>query len=317
MTGTILVADDQSTSRETTARVLREAGHRVVVAADGQEALDLAVSERADVLVLDVVMPRLGGLDVCRAAKQRAAEVGDHLPILLLSSRNDPGARVDGLRAGADDYLGKPYDAEELRARVEALLRTRRAFHEAVRRVVAASPDDTSLHDPLTGLHNQRYLMQRIEEEWARAERQSDPLAVLALDLDDFDRLNARLGRAAGDRLLASCAAALVRASRPVDVVTRAGADEFVLILPNTHFAGSLSAAERVWRAVRGISVEEGGSRVIAEASIGVACYPNRDLTGARDLLRFAHAALARAKAEGRGKICLYQHQGYLFQPGG
>jgi diguanylate cyclase (GGDEF)-like protein len=87
--------------------------------------------------------------------------------------------------------------------------------------------------------------------------------------------------------------------------VTRAGADEFVVILPNTHFAGALTLAERVWREIR----------ATAEASVGAACYPNRDVTTARDLLRFAHAALARAKAEGKGKICLYQHQGYLFQP--
>jgi two-component system, cell cycle response regulator len=314
--GKILVADDQGTSREATARILREAGHRIVLASDGMEALDRAAAERVDVMIVDVVMPRLGGLDVCRAAKQRAAEAGEHLPVLLISARNEPSARVDGLRAGADDFLGKPYDPDELCARIEALLRTRRAFQAAVRQAVAASPDDTSLHDPLTGLHNQRYLMQRIEEEWARAERQSEPLALVALDLDEFDRVNSRFGRVAGDRLLAACGAALVRASRPVDVVTRAGADEFVLILPNTHFSGSLSAAERIWRAVRALSHDEGSGRLQAEASIGVACYPNRDVTCARDLLRFAHAALARAKAEGKGKICLYQHQGYLFQPG-
>src|SRR5262249_41637839 len=83
----------------------------------------------------------------------------------------------------------------------------------------------------------------------------------------------------------------------------------------NTHFAGGAVIAERVWREIRQTAVEENGARVTCEASVGVACFPSRDVTSAKDLVRFANAALSRAKAEGRGKICLYQHQGYLFQP--
>jgi two-component system, cell cycle response regulator len=126
----------------------------------------------------------------------------------------------------------------------------------------------------------------------------------MAVDLDSL-----------GDRLLEACAKTLQKTCRSIDIVTRPGGDEFIVILPNTHFAGSVQISERVWREIRGTTVEESGTKLACEASIGVACFPSRDITSVKELLRFAHAALARAKAEGRGKICLYQFQGYLFQP--
>jgi diguanylate cyclase (GGDEF)-like protein len=335
---TVLIADDQASSRESSARIVRELGCRVITAADGYEALEKAQAERPDLIILDVVMPRMTGLDACRTLKRTLTEF---VPVLLVSSRADVAARIEGLRAGAEDFLAKPWDPDELRARCETLLRTRRLFEE-VRRggSIHISPDEagqvdrlTGPHrhghvpmaprsdeagqvDRLTGLYGQRYLMQRLEEEFERSTRYNEPIAIVAVDLDEFNAVNERAGRAVGDKLLTECARTLARVCRQVDVITRAGADEFVIVLPNTHFAGSLGFAERAWREVRSTTVEEGTIPVSCEASVGVACYPNREVSNARDLLRFAHAALARAKAEGRGKICLYQHQGYLFQPG-
>lgn len=277
---TILVADDQLT-----ARLLRDAGHKLVVVDEAQLG-DAARVERPDLVVC-------GRPEAVKAAKSS----GGFVPVLVVSSRIDPASRAAGLRAGAEDYLGKPYDADELRARVEALLRTKRAFDDLARRTLVGDSD----LDQLTGLHNARWLTDRLDEEWARAERYQSPLAVLAVDLDEFGKL----GAATADRLIVDCARILARACRQHDVVTRAGADEFVVILPNTHFAGTLTLAERVWREIK----------PTADVSVGAACYPSKDVASGRDLLRFAHAALARAKAEGRGKICVYQHQGYLFQP--
>lgn len=309
----MLIADDQVAARENTARALRDTGYRVIMAVDGQEAVDKATAEKPDLVILDVVMPRLGGLDACRAIKKNADREGEFIPVMFLSSRGDPSVRIEGLRAGAQDFLTKPFDLEELRARIEALLRIKRIVDEARR--VRTEFDESALHDRLTGLYNQRYLTQRLDEEFQRAQRYNEPLSVLALDLDEFEKVNGRFGRGVGDRLLAECARSLSRACRQVDVVTRAGGDEFVIVLPSTYFGGSLMMAERLWRDVKNTVVEEGASRVTCEVSVGGACFPTRDVMGAKDLLRFAHAALARAKAEGRGKICLFQHQGYLFQP--
>lgn len=310
---TVLVADDQQAARDVTARVLREGGHRVVTALDGLDALEKAAAERPDVVVLDVHMPRIDGIEACRRLKQKARLAGEFLPILFLSSRDDPQTRVEALRSGGEDFLGKPFDPDELRARIDVLLRTKRIVDDALRG--RADAEEWGLSDRLTALYNQRYLTARLEEEFRRAERYNEPLSLLAIDLDEFEKVNGRFGRGAGDRLLVECARALEQTCRQTDVVTRAGGDEFVVVLPNTHFAGSLLLAERIWRDIRAIRIVERPGAIGCEASIGVACFPNRDVTSATDLLRCAHAALARAKAEGRGKICLYQYQGYLFQP--
>jgi diguanylate cyclase (GGDEF)-like protein len=282
---------------------------------DGQDAVDKAASEHPDVVILDVLMPRMGGLDACRAIKKNARP-GELLPILLVSSKSEPAARVEGLRAGAEDFLGKPFDSDELRARVEVLLRTKRCVAELVRQRIGASSDDGSAQDTLTGLYNQRWLTQRLDEEFQRAARYNEPLSLMAVDLDAFEAVNGRYGRGVGDRMLEAVGKTLVKCCRQVDIVTRAGGDEFIILLPNTHFSSSVLVAERIWREVRQTGIDAGpAGRVACEASVGVASYPSKDIGSPKDLLRFAHAALARAKAEGRSKICLYQYQGYLFQP--
>ena len=121
----MLVADDQLAARDVTAKVLREAGHRVIVAVDGQDAVDKAAAERPDVVILDVHMPRLGGLEACRQLKRNASLASEFLGVIFLSSRSDPASRVEGLRAGAEDFMAKPFDAEELRAAVAVLARAR------------------------------------------------------------------------------------------------------------------------------------------------------------------------------------------------
>jgi diguanylate cyclase (GGDEF)-like protein len=307
---TILVADDQAASRDGVARILREAGCRVVTAVDGQDCLDKVAHERPDLAILDVVMPRVGGIDVCRAIRK---DHGEFFPILLLSGRADTPTRVDGLRAGAQDFMAKPWDPDELRARVENLLQIRQLV---LGRGLDRPPTvDEETKDALTGLGNQRYLTQRLAEEFQRAERNTEPLSLLAIDLDSFDELNGRYGRGAGDRLLVACARTVARSCRQTDVITRPGGDEFVVVLPGMHFTGCVTLAERIWREIRATVVQERDFKLACEACIGVASYPSRDVTTPKDLLRFAHAALARAKAEGRGRICLYQFQGYLFQP--
>lgn len=296
------------TAEETAARTLRRAGIQVIEAVDGVEVLQQIQADVPDVAVLDVLLPGLGALEVCRQLHTTASQT----PVILVGARGDPAARIDGLRAGADDYLVKPYDPGELVARVEALVRRRR--RSASQPVQAASAGE-DCRDPLTGLADHDTVTARLEELIERASREHETLSVLTVDLDGFEAVNARFGRGAGDRLLAACGRAIVRACRDQDLVGRAGGDEFVVLLPHLHFAGSIPVAERVVRAVRDTAIVEGGARVAAVASVGVASFPSRDIEGATDLLRYAHAALARAKAEGRGHVCLYQHHGYLLSP--
>jgi diguanylate cyclase (GGDEF)-like protein len=274
------------------ARVLRRAGYQVLEALDGRDLIDKIADSSPDAVVSDAVLP--GGLDVCRRAGA--------IPILLVVAGSDAAARVEGLRAGADDVLSRPYDAEELKARVEALLRRRG------RDGTRPAPADL---DPVTGLPGPRALARRLEEALAAAGAANEPLSLMAIEVDEP---GGRHGRAAGDRLLRECARAVVRACRDDDLVARAGGDELVVLLPGLHFGGSVPIADRVWREVGATQIVEAGARIACAAAIGVASFPGKDVESARDLLRFARAALARARAEGRG-ICLVQHHGYLYQP--
>lgn len=298
----VLVADDSEAERTSARTALMAAGYVVVEAVDGQHALEVFGRERPDLVMLDVVMPRLTGLETCRILKAKSQS--SYLPVIMVSTRNSVNARVEGLRSGADDYLGKPYDHEELRARVEALLRTRK---------VLADPSASGEREVVapTSLEPESF-RRRLEEEFDRAERYSDPLACLRVELDQYDGLprddNAR------EALVGQLHGVIEASVRKIDLVFRADARGYVLALPNTHFPGALAVAERIWKDVHRTSPLRAGSDTLS-VSIGVSFYPNRDTHSLTDLLDLVEAALARARGEGGGKICLYQHQGYLYAP--
>jgi len=148
-----------------------------------------------------------------------------------------------------------------------------------------------------------------------RARRYQEPLYLLKLDIDHLEQVNGRFGRGAGDKLLEACAQTITTTCREVDIVTRAGGDEFVVLLPNTHFAGSLAIAERLATELARTTIDLPAGAAPLRVSLGSASFPGREITTPRDLLRWADGALRRAKAEGPGHICLYQHHGYLLEP--
>lgn len=291
----VLVADDSESERQAARTTLSAAGYAVVEAFDGQHALEVFARERPDLVLLDVVMPRLTGLETCRILKAKTQAT--YLPVIMLSTRNSVNARVEGLRSGADDYLGKPYDGDELVARVEALLRARKVLGDGedgdtttdVSGSAGAGPGGSRI-----GSGQRR----RMEEEFDRAERYSDPLACLRVALDGEDGAGA-------------LRSVIESSIRKIDIVFESEDDSFMLLLPNTHFPGALSVAERIWKDARATTV--GGKPM--SVSVGVSFYPNRDTHSLQDLVDLVDAALRQAREEGGGKICLYQHQGYLYAP--
>ncbi|MEZ4451188.1 MAG: response regulator [Nannocystaceae bacterium] len=303
ITGKILVADDSSADRSAARTILQGAGYTVIEAGDGQQALEIAGRERPDLVILDVVMPRSGGLETCRVLKARAQH--EYLPVLMVSTRASVSARVEGLRSGADDYLGKPYDPVELQARIEVLLRTRAAFaaQAAKARAVGAAPPAEDEARPAERLASRatpatlEEIRQAMTDEFTRASRYLDPLACLRVEADE--------AISAGDPRADDLRALVTRGLRRIDLVDDEGPG-VLLLLPDTHFPGALTVADRIVRGGR-----HGGIPV----SVGVSFYPSKVIDSFADMAALARAALDHARAEGGGKVCLYQHQGYLYAP--
>jgi diguanylate cyclase (GGDEF)-like protein len=307
----VLIADDDHVSRQYVATLLRKHGMVVEFAEDGPRALACARDLDLDIVLLDIMMPGLDGLDCCRLIKGITQE--EFLPVILLTSKTDADSRVTGLRIGADDYVTKPFDERELLARVNNLLRLKR-MHDNINEA-RSRLEQLAVQDELTGLFNYRYLHTRLNEEFKRSERYRDPLACVMLDIDHFKRVNDRFGHDAGDAVLRETSARLRKAVREIDVVTRYGGEEFLLVLPSTNFSGALSVADRVWRAVGSepYMLATGPERV--SISVGVAVFPSRDIKTKDQLIKAADKALYQAKGDGRDRICVYQHQGYIYRP--
>ncbi|HEY2732763.1 MAG TPA: diguanylate cyclase [Polyangiales bacterium] len=307
----VLIADDDNSSRQFVATLLRRHGMTVDFAEDGPRALARARDANLDLVLLDIMMPGLDGLDCCRLIKGITQE--SFLPVILLTSKSDADSRVTGLRIGADDYVCKPFDERELLARVNNLLRLKR-MHDNINDA-RARLEQLAVQDDLTGLYNYRYLHTRLNEEFKRSERYRDPLACVMLDIDHFKRVNDRYGHDSGDVVLREVSVRLRKAVREIDVVTRYGGEEFLLVLPSTNFSGALSVADRVWRAVGGdpFAMPSGPERV--SISVGVAVFPSRDIKTKDQLIKAADKALYQAKGDGRDRICVYQHQGYIYRP--
>lgn len=309
---TIVVAEDDRLTRDLLAGMLRGHGYNVESFSDGQTAVERVGQGGVDLVLLDILMPRLSGLEACRLLKSMTTDT--FLPVVLVTVKTDSASRVEGLKIGADDYVCKPFDEGELLARVEAMLRIKK-LHDHVARA-RAKLERLSVHDDMTGLFNYRYLHNRLSEEFKRAERYHDPLACIIVDIDRLQLINDTAGRELGDRILLTVAEVMLRSVRDVDVVARFGGDEFLVILPSTHFAGSVTVAERIWREVGDSAFSIGTeSNIKVTLSLGVSLFPSRDVRSKDALLRAADAALSQAKRDGGNRLCVFQQQGYLYTP--
>lgn len=296
----VLIADDDDVAREAVTEMLERQGMVVEACKDGQAALDRALHGGVDLVLLDVVMPRLGGFECCRLIK--AATEEHFLPVVLLTIRSDTESRVEGLRIGADDYVGKPFDERELLARVTGLLHMKR-LHDYLA-MAKVRLERLAIHDELTGLYNYRYLRTRVHEEFKRAERYEDALACVMIDIDHFKSVNDRHGHDIGDLVLREVAKRLKQGVREVDVVARYGGEEFLLVLPSTYVAGAIKVADRIRETIEKEPIEAGSTTHEITISAGVAAFPNPGIDNKDRLLKAADQALYRAKAEGRNRVC-------------
>jgi two-component system cell cycle response regulator len=308
----LLVADDDRLTRELLAKILRSHGYIVETCEDGQEAVERVSRGGIELALLDIMMPRLSGLEACRLLKAMTAET--FLPVVLVTVKTDSASRVEGLKIGADDYVCKPFEEKELLARIEAMLRIKR-LHDHVAQA-RLKLERLSVHDELTGLYNYRYLHTRLTEEFKRAERYHDPLACAFIDIDQLKAFNDIGTHQLGDQVIKSVADLAKNCVRDVDVIARYGGEEFLVVLPSTHFSGAVTVAERIWKDVgqKQLSVD-GVTFHSVTVSIGVGLYPSRDVRTKDALVRAADGALQQAKRDGGNRICVFQQQGYVYTP--
>ncbi len=290
----LLVADDEPDARDLLGEALGDE-YDVLTAADGQEAVDLARSQRPDLMLLDLNMPRLDGFEVLE--QLRADPSTSELPVILVTARADDAGKVRALDQGAVDYLQKPFSERELRARVERTLRL-------VRSQIALR--EQAQTDPLTGLANLRAFRARLDDEVKRARRYRTPLTCVMADLDQLKPINDELGHAAGDRAIALVAAVIRDELRETDFGARYGGDEFIVLLPHTAAEEGRIFAERVCARVRATELLVGDRRLSLGASFGVACRTaEADDAPPESLVHAADLALYAAKRDGRGRVAM------------
>ncbi len=291
----VLVVDDSALIRAILVDSLYEQGYDVVEAEDGTEALEVCAVDPPDVLLLDVVMPGLSGLEVLDRLQAHPDLL--HVPVVCLTGRSDVHDIVEAMQRGAHDYLRKPFETSELLARLSSALRVKRLSDEL--RARNAELERVSRTDGLTGLLNRRAVEEVLHAQLAHAARHRLPLSVLMIDLDEFKRVNDTHGHAAGDQVIVEVSARLRAGLREADVVGRWGGEEFLAVLPLTDPDAALALASRLCAEVAATPVVlQGGVALPVGVSIG-SCGDLRD----EDLLlRRADEALYRAKATGRGR---------------
>ncbi|MGB9880944.1 MAG: GGDEF domain-containing response regulator, partial [Anaerolineae bacterium] len=296
----VLVADDDPASRLLLQRVLTRWGYEVVTASDGEEAWQiLSAPDAPDLAVLDWMMPGLDGVEICQ--RIRAMDSVNPPYVILLTSRGDKHDIATGLEAGASDYVQKPFDPDELRAR----LLVGRRFAELNAKLLDAQREleRQALTDPLTQVMNRRAILGRLEEELPRAAREHKPLSVAILDIDHFKAINDRYGHAAGDYVLQAFVARVQEAVRPYDALGRIGGEEFLLVLPGVGKSELPSLLERVRTVMKAQPVTiPSGEKISVTVSLGGATAAGESM---EDLLRAADDALYRAKNEGRDRVVI------------
>ncbi len=296
----VLVVDDDDLVRARLTALLRNADFDVQSASSGEEALRIMAARRCQVLLTDWQMPDMDGLALCRIV--RAEHSKSYVYVLLLTVRDSKEGLLEGLGAGADDYVVKSAPVEEILARMEVARRITHVEHSL--RVSNRENRRLAVTDPLTGAYNLRYLMKHLPRELLRSHRYVHPLAVLSCDIDRFKQINDAHGHAVGDQVLRALVARAGSCLREgSDWLARVGGDEFLVVLPETDVAGANRVARKLRKVFSSCPVSTRAGPVKLTVSIGITAVEAQEkiLTSSRidDLLRAADRGLYASKKSG------------------
>ena len=296
----VLVADDSAISRRILKDKLTRWGYEVILASDGQEAWRLLEGRStASIAILDWEMSGFTGPELCRKVREQGREPYVYLIVLTANERKE--AVVEGLSAGADDYVKKPFDDQELEVR----LRTGQRICDLQRQLIAAREvlRAQATHDPLTGLFNRGAIMDILRQELVRARRESGHVSVLLADLDHFKLVNDTHGHLVGDTVLCEAARRIREGLRTYDAVGRFGGEEFLVVMPGCERDAAGRRAEEIRTALARTPIAERDLRIPLTGSVGVAVSAPSGSLDPEDLVERADNALYRAKDGGRNRV--------------
>jgi diguanylate cyclase (GGDEF)-like protein len=296
----ILIAEDDAISRRLLDTILKKWGYEVVIAYNGGQAwAELQKEDAPRLAILDWMMPEMDGVEVCGKVRERTD--APYVYILLLSAKSQREDLVKGMESGADDYITKPFDANELKVR----LRAGRRILDLQTQLMSAQEAlrDQAARDPLTGIWNRNALFDVFRRELARADREGNQLTIVMLDIDHFKNLNDTHGHMAGDAVLREFTSRITASLRPYDAVGRYGGEEFLVVLPGCSVEAGMKHADRLRGLITDLPFDTSEGRHTVTCSLGVASTSSTNPKDPDSLIRAADAALYRAKRNGRNRV--------------
>jgi diguanylate cyclase (GGDEF)-like protein len=291
---TILIVDDEKANLLVLNQILSD-GYRIVTAKSGKTALKLAVKEKPDIILLDIILPDINGFDVLTKLKNDSGT--KNIPVICITGLDNENYEKKAFMLGAVDYIIKPFKIALVKARVRAHLEIIRQMHTI---------EKLGLTDPLTNIPNRRSFDDRIDMEWRRAMREKSEISFLMIDIDHFKNYNDTYGHPQGDAMLKEVAGILtLRGKRPADLPVRLGGEEFGLLLPDTALPAAVSIAESIRADVEALRVPCADGSIITSAtiSIGVVAMIPKKNDSLKDFLARADENLYRAKTAGRNQV--------------
>lgn len=306
----VLLVEDNPVSLKLLEKTLRKASYEVTTVSDGREALDLFNDTFFPIIVTDWVMPEIDGLELCRAIRTNANASG-YVYIIILTGKDAKDNIIEGLEAGADDYLTKPFNQSELIARLntaDRILELERSLLTANEKIKILS-----VTDPLTRCYNRGYLTDHLSQEIKRARRYRSNLALVLCDIDYFKKVNDVYGHQAGDQVLKEFVECIKKQIRQdIDWVARYGGEEFLVVLPETSLSDACIVAERLRRSISERSIITKENVIQITASFGVSGFdsesPDRNVS-MEEMINAADRYLYQSKREGRNKVSSGQLQ--------
>lgn len=299
----VLLVEDNDIDARIIRSHLKDMPLELEIAKTGSEAISRIRSDKIDLILLDILLPDMTGFEICQRLKEM--DKNFDAPIIIITCLHDLESRITGLELGVDDFLVKPINRQELAVRIRALLEKKQQLNKL--RTHYETALNSAIYDWLSGVYNHGYFKRFLDLEIKRSLRQSYPVSLIMIDIDDFKGYNDSLGHAEGDKILKELAQVLKNATREVDLVSRYGGDEFAVILPYADKQGGAKVARRIEQAIRAHDFLPGRSEQLKRltCSIGVAAFPSDASTG-EELIQNADAMLYTAKQRGKNQVYVF-----------